>query len=336
MKTKFRSMALLMIFSALSFTSCDSGSSGHSGDHGEAISSAKAITAFSLAFPVGTGIFTGIINEANHTIEITVPFGTNDTAFVPTIIHTGSRISPASEVTQIFISPMTYTVTAADGSAQDYIVTVIDHLEGVTVSYYQGIIDWETLKNSGITFVYIRASNGPAKDTNFDANWAGAKAAGIFRAPYHQADMTEDPAVDAENFVSTFSGDYMSGDLPPMIDLIGTSSGDLSESEMLWWLETWVDTVNNATEMDPIIYTSMSYWINAMDNSAAFSDHILFIAHETNDSFPSIPDVWWGGDSSFWIFWAYNSSGTKPGITVGVELDRYQGSISQLQALTKP
>ncbi|HLO18095.1 MAG TPA: DUF5018 domain-containing protein, partial [Anaerolineales bacterium] len=83
-------------------------------------STTKAITAFSFASPaVG-----GVINEAAHTIAVTVPSGTNVTALVPTITHTGASINPASGVAQNFTNPLTYTVTAADGSTQAYTVTV--------------------------------------------------------------------------------------------------------------------------------------------------------------------------------------------------------------------
>ncbi|PIV11246.1 hypothetical protein COS50_00940, partial [Candidatus Roizmanbacteria bacterium CG03_land_8_20_14_0_80_35_26] len=82
--------------------------------------SAKAITAFTI--PVQNG--ETIINESAHTIGITVPFGTNVTALVPTITITGSSVNPASGAAQNFTNPVTYTVTAADSSTQAYTVTV--------------------------------------------------------------------------------------------------------------------------------------------------------------------------------------------------------------------
>jgi hypothetical protein len=85
-----------------------------------ATANSKAITAFSFASPAATGT----IDETNHAIAISVPFGTPLTALVPTIAHSGSSISPASGAPQNFTSPATYTVTAADSSAQEYTVTV--------------------------------------------------------------------------------------------------------------------------------------------------------------------------------------------------------------------
>ena len=96
-------------------------SQGLSGIVTVAVSSEKAITAFTI--PNQTGTTT--INEGAHTISITMPTGTNVTALIPAITITGSSINPNTGVAQNFTSPVNYTVTAADASTQVYVVTVI-------------------------------------------------------------------------------------------------------------------------------------------------------------------------------------------------------------------
>ncbi|MEO8065930.1 MAG: hypothetical protein ABI643_03725 [Candidatus Doudnabacteria bacterium] len=81
------------------------------------LSSAKAITSFTI-------LGDGIVTEADHTIAVIVPFGTDVTSLIPTIVITGASVSPASGVAHDFTTPQTYTVTADDGSTQDYLVTV--------------------------------------------------------------------------------------------------------------------------------------------------------------------------------------------------------------------
>jgi hypothetical protein len=78
--------------------------------------SSKNITSFSL---VGVE---AIISGTN--ISVTVPYGTNITSLIPSITHTGTSILPAVGLAQDFSSPIIYTVTAQDGSTQDYTVTV--------------------------------------------------------------------------------------------------------------------------------------------------------------------------------------------------------------------
>ena len=89
-------------------------------------SSSKAITAFSIISPVtATGTITGTA------IAVTVPFGTSVTAMVATFTTTGVSVSVSATGVQQsgttannFTNPVTYTVTATDGSTQNYTVTV--------------------------------------------------------------------------------------------------------------------------------------------------------------------------------------------------------------------
>jgi len=90
------------------------------------LSSSKAITAFSFSSPSATGVIT----EGSHTIAVSVPYGTNVTALVASFTTTGSSVTVNSNpqtsgvTANNFTSPVTYRVTAADSSTQDYVVTV--------------------------------------------------------------------------------------------------------------------------------------------------------------------------------------------------------------------
>ncbi|MDR0708385.1 MAG: DUF5018 domain-containing protein [Treponema sp.] len=79
-------------------------------------SGANAITSFTV------GSAEGVIN--GQAITVTVPYGTDITALSPVVLFTGSAVDPASEAAQDFTNPVTYRVTAADGSVRDYVVTV--------------------------------------------------------------------------------------------------------------------------------------------------------------------------------------------------------------------
>ncbi len=81
----------------------------------------KEITSFELQDPS----VMGVIDNGNYTIELSVPYGTNVTRLIPQIFISGASVNPASQSEQNFTDPVTYTVTAFDGSTQDYIVTVL-------------------------------------------------------------------------------------------------------------------------------------------------------------------------------------------------------------------
>ncbi|MCR4436407.1 MAG: S-layer homology domain-containing protein [Clostridiales bacterium] len=84
-------------------------------------SSAKDITSFSIPGQVGTAA----INTTAHTVAVQMPATTDLSSLTPTIgVSAGASVDPASGVAQDFTSPVTYRVTAADLSTQDWTVTV--------------------------------------------------------------------------------------------------------------------------------------------------------------------------------------------------------------------
>jgi hypothetical protein len=117
---------LLIALTSLVLAGCGDGGGGGGGGGGiqTTANSAKTLTAFSLA-----GV-TGTIQETNHTIAVTMPFGTNVTALVATFTTTGTAVSVGT-TSQIsgttandFTQPVVYTVTAADATTAHYTVTV--------------------------------------------------------------------------------------------------------------------------------------------------------------------------------------------------------------------
>nr|WP_269669523.1 S-layer homology domain-containing protein [Paenibacillus sp. GSMTC-2017] len=87
---------------------------------------AKELTTFKITNPERIGV----VDQAGRTISITVPHGTNVTQLAPIFTSTGSHVKVGNEnqvsgvTTQNFTNPVTYTVFAADGTRQDYVVTV--------------------------------------------------------------------------------------------------------------------------------------------------------------------------------------------------------------------
>jgi hypothetical protein len=86
-------------------------------------SSAKQITSFNIN-SLNPNVV-GVVNETNHTIALSVPFDTEVSSLNSIVlVSVGASISPESNTGQNFITPITYIVTAEDGSTQDYVATV--------------------------------------------------------------------------------------------------------------------------------------------------------------------------------------------------------------------
>jgi hypothetical protein len=99
----------------------------------------------------------GVISAANKTITIEVPKATNLTNLIPTItVSPEATISPKSGVAADFTNPVSYIVTAQDGSTQTYIATVKPAAEGQTVLFsetFDNLLaipsNWVIINNDG-------------------------------------------------------------------------------------------------------------------------------------------------------------------------------------------
>lgn len=200
-------------------------------------------------------------------------------------------------------------------------------LDGIDVSYRQGTINWQQVAAAGKRFVFVRASAGTLTvDSAYSTNRSGARAAGLAVGPYHFANPDTAPN-DATNEANWFlrNATIASGDIIPVLDL--EVSNGLDPASLTAWVQTWLSQVSTATGVRPIIYTNANFWSTAMANTDWFARNgypVLWIAHWTTASQPSLPAGSWGGNG--WTFWQHSSTGTVPGINGAVDLDRYNGT----------
>jgi lysozyme len=115
------------------------------------------------------------------------------------------------------------------------------------------------------------------------------------------------------------------GELLPVLDLEVT--GGLTDAQLEAWTKSFMDQVYLRTGVRGAIYTSPSFWTNNVGNSqklATAGYKVLWVAHWTTASAPSVPASNWGGNG--WTFWQYTSDGTVAGISGRVDLNRYRHS----------
>lgn len=177
---------------------------------------------------------------------------------------------------------------------------------------------------SGKAFAFLKASEGTSfVDTTYATNRAQAKAAGLVIGAYHFArpDATPGDAVaEADWFVATAA--FARGDLRPVLDL--ETTGGLAPAALQAWVQAFMGEVYARTNVRAMLYFSPSFWSTNMGNTTSFAlsgYDALWIAHWTTAASPTVPASNWGGFG--WTFWQYTSSGTVPGISGSVDLDRY-------------
>ncbi|HZS41388.1 MAG TPA: GH25 family lysozyme [Polyangia bacterium] len=217
-------------------------------------------------------------------------------------------------------------------------------VEGVDVSDGQGTIDWTKVAGSGRGFAFMKATQGDYfTASTFTKNWSNAKAAGLLRSPYHFFDATIDGVKQANHFlmVVNAAGGFQPGDLPAMLDIECPTSGTQSQASANceytgnsgWAMPSviaqrafdWLNTVEAATGRKPIIYSYPSWFAGVSFTDPKLAQYPLYIA--TLAKCASVPPPWTTA-----TFWQYSFTGTVPGITPQVDLDRFVGTAGELTA----
>jgi lysozyme len=197
-------------------------------------------------------------------------------------------------------------------------------VQGIDVSHYQGTVDWQQVSAAGIQFAFAKATEGVTfADSEFATNWAAMKAAGILRGAYHFFEPTDDAGQQATFFLSTVQ--FESGDLPPVLDV---ETAAATSAELWQGVQTWLDQVEAATGVQPILYLNSSF---ANENAAptSLAAYPLWLAQYEVDQ-PTVPNGW-----TTWLLWQYSQSGTINGVSGSVDLDQLNGPLSGLSALAK-
>jgi lysozyme len=203
-------------------------------------------------------------------------------------------------------------------------VSATARMSGIDVSQFQREIDWQQVRRAGITFAFIKATDGVSGcDPFFTPNWQKARVAHIRRGAYHFLR----PQIDAEQQAHFFLGklNQDAGELPPVLDvevLTSTTPDGLIASA-----RTWLDVVKSELNCLPILYTGSAFWRNTLRNSDKFVEFPLWIAHYTTAPNPLMPSAW-----KKWTFWQFSPVGKVAGVTGNVDLDVFNGDAADLDA----
>jgi len=230
---------------------------------------------------------------------------------------------------------------------------MVSYVKGIDVSIWEPVIDWDTVREHDIRFVFIKASQKDFTDPLFDSHWAGAKQAGILRGAYHFLDPSVDGRQQANTFLSKVK--LEAGDLPPVLDLeevkTNTSKGSknskpvvIPNSQIIACAAAWLTEVKSRSGRDPIIYSSPYFLKDRLatpNGQPPFwaANHKLWLANYLNHEIgendqPFQPPGW-----PLWTFWQYSDRGVVDGVTdkllfpTRVDLNYFRGTLEELYKL---
>ena len=204
-------------------------------------------------------------------------------------------------------------------------------IHGIDVSKFQGDIDWNAVANSGVKFAWIKATEGGDNaDARFQANWNGAKAAGVPRGAYHFVYWCRPPMEEMANFEQNAP---VEGDaLPPVLDVEATPTSKtchrhLTQQDAIAEMKVMLDEMQRHYGKRPIIYTTVDFY-QAILADGAFMDYPIWVRSTKYQ-----PSVKYGPRP--WHFWQYQSDGSIAGIQVHVDRDAFFGTQKQWEAFLR-
>ncbi len=187
---------------------------------------------------------------------------------------------------------------------------------GVDVSNHQGEIDWNALASSGVSFAYIKATEGGSfRDKSFARNWSEAERAGVKRGAYHFFTLCKSAMEQAQNFIDTVPNDPKA--LPPVVDAehMGPCIATLTPSDHVAMLEQFIDAIEKHYGRRPIVYTTWEFDSSMLDGALAGE---RFWARSLVVQPPFRLDQW--------LIWQYHNRGRRPGVKGDVDLNVFRGT----------
>lgn len=181
---------------------------------------------------------------------------------------------------------------------------------GIDISEFQGEIDFEEVRRSGIEAVYIRVGAGEYTDEYFAENYERAKAAGLKIGFYHYITAR---SVDQGRRQARFFASLAAGREPDMrLAMDFEYFGSLSVSQINAISEAYLDELTALTKREAVIYSDLSNARNIFSRALA-EKYPLWAAQYGADE-PSANGKW-----REWVGFQYTDEGRVGGIYGNVD-----------------
>jgi len=194
-------------------------------------------------------------------------------------------------------------------------------VHGTDVSKYQSMIDWERAKASGISFAFVKATEGGDRvDDAFDLHWNATRVAGVPRAAYHFYYFCRPASEQAAWFIHNVPRDKAA--LPPVLDMEWNPQSPTCKlrppaAKVRAEMRTFLETVESYYGKKPIIYTSIDFFDdNDLSTFRGYPYWLRSVAGHPQEKY---------GDHPF-AFWQYTGTGVVPGIRGNADVNVFNGS----------
>ena len=199
-------------------------------------------------------------------------------------------------------------------------------VHGVDVSKFQGPIDWSQVARSGISFAYIKATEGGDRvDEYFRENMRAAKRAGLPRGAYHFFYHCRPAAEQAQWFIAHVPREP--GALPPVLDIEWTPTSPTctlrrDAATIRAEIATYLRLVGAHYGQRPVIYATLDFFHdNDLARLGPQDFWLRTVAAHPRAAYPG----------QTWTFWQYTATGIVPGIRTDADINTFAGSTADWQ-----
>lgn len=232
-------------------------------------------------------------------------------------------------ISSVFLITYDHFIRSRRGDFHSFHDNVYEHkyfVRGVDISHHNELFDWNILKDEGITFVYLKATEDNSHlDRDYADNYVKAKQAGLTVGTYHFYRFAMDGKQQAQHFINTAK--VRSGDLIPAIDVEHSNLNRKSNDEK--YIQKVVDellVLENELymhyEVRPIIYTNKSCYKLYIEEN--FPHNLIWMCDLHKE--PAL-------ENDKWIIWQFSHTGKIVGIDKDVDLNYFRYSFRKFNEL---
>ena len=187
---------------------------------------------------------------------------------------------------------------------------------GIDISHHNNIHDWLAIKNAGITFVYIKLSEGVGTpDANAKKNALAAKQHNLKIGYYHfcrpdtknGGTVINDATAEADEALKRMAV-IPTPDLPLVLDLEDQEHWDtpLNKVDYLKWINTFINRIKTKSSMECMIYSRKGYLDSHLPADHNLGSIKLWVSRYTlRDAQKLTLPVGWDD----WSIWQYCEDG---------------------------
>lgn len=188
---------------------------------------------------------------------------------------------------------------------------------GIDASHHQGAIDWPRVADAGISFAYLKATEGTTfTDPRFAEHRRAATRAGIDVTGYHYFQLCSDGAAQAQHFLAVLG--QQRGDLPPALDLelAGSCADPPPAATLLAEVRAFLAVVDRRSGVPTLVYLYPDFE-ERYGFADELADHPQWV-RRLGEREPRRP----------WTVWQYDDAGTVPGVAGRVDLNLAKESLT--------